>query len=119
MTVFTVAIAGLNYYPRDGTRMGGMILSREQIGSEHSRDERSNCLDSTASFRSSPVDHLASPFSFPFPCTRVFSSFIERSSGRCNRITRDTYATGTACNSTRYVALSVLAWLSLDIPRGL
>lgn len=53
-------------------------------------------------------------FSLLFPLM-YFLLVPGRSSGRCNRITRDTYATGVAYNSARYVALGVLAWLSLGI----
>lgn len=61
----------------DPNGRGDPVL-RQQIGSKHSRDERLNCLDSTASFCSSSGNsaRLVSPFPFFFPSC-ISSLFLD------------------------------------------
>lgn len=137
MTVFTVARPGLNYYRRDRTRMGGVILSAwpaDRLETFHgtgtfkllgfylgvlSRSSSSRQLDSArlglASLGSASPRRIFFPLFFP----RVFlPSFVDVPPGGATVLHATPMRPTVTYNSARYVALGVLAQLSLGIAQA-
>ena len=97
--------------------MGGVIRLEVKIRSRHSSGGRPRAFKSLEFYTFLLLSSLPSflPFFSPFFTRAEYFHFsLLRAVQPC--YTRHLYcATGAACNSARYVALGVLAWLSLGV----